>query len=220
MSFIQNGTGLGYAPGWFLAEADCSRQTRTIPQNHAQVKTTAEGGKYVPMGAVFPSNDANAIGIVYEDVDVTTGAMPGSVVTAGVIYADRLPTALASAAKTALEGKGFTIITAVPTVTRPSDTSIGSMTALTVASAAGTAAGDTAVTVTGYTLGSGEKWAYKVASDNAPTIGYNVIADFTWTEWDGTSDITAATGKKIAVIAVDADGRAKAYGSATVTAMS
>ena len=88
MSFIQNGTGLGYAPGWFLAEADCSRQTRTIPQNHAQVKTTAEGGKYVPMGAVFPSNDANAIGIVYEDVDVTTGAMPGSVVTAGVIYGE------------------------------------------------------------------------------------------------------------------------------------
>lgn len=119
MSFIQNSTGTGYAPGWFLAEAECSRETRTIPANHAQVKTADNGGKYVPMGAIFPSNDANAIGIVYEDVDVTAGAMPGSVVTKGVIYGDRLPTALASAAKTALEGKGFTVIETVPTVTRP-----------------------------------------------------------------------------------------------------
>lgn len=119
MSFVLNGTGTGYAPGWFLAEEDCSRETRTIPQNHAQVKTTDRGGKYVPMGAVFPANDATAVGIVYEDVDVTTGAMPGSVVTKGTIYGDRLPTALASAAKTALAGKGFTIIDAVPTVTRP-----------------------------------------------------------------------------------------------------
>ena len=94
-------------------------RSRTIPQNHAQVQTLANGGKYVPMGAVFPSNDENAIGIVYEDVDVTTGAMPGSVVTKGTIYADRLPTALANAAKTALAGKGFRIIDAVPTVTRP-----------------------------------------------------------------------------------------------------
>lgn len=118
MSFVQNGTGTGYAPGWFLAEEICSRETRTISAEHAQVKTADNGGKYVPMGAIFPANDATAVGIVYEDVDVTTGNMPGSVVTKGTIYADRLP-ALAAAAKTALAGKGFTIIDAVPTVTRP-----------------------------------------------------------------------------------------------------
>lgn len=119
MSFINSETGVGYAPGWFLAEEACSRETRTIPANHAQVKTAANGGKYVPMGAIFPSNDANAVGIVYEDVDVTSGAMPGSVVTAGAIYADRLPTALASAAKTALAGKGFRVIDTAPATTRP-----------------------------------------------------------------------------------------------------
>jgi hypothetical protein len=119
MSFIQNGTGVGYAPGWFLAEEICSRESRTIPANHAQVKTADNGGKYVPMGAIFPANDATAVGIVFEDVDVTTGAMPGSVVTKGVVYLDRLPTAPAAAAKTALEGLGFKFITAVPTVTRP-----------------------------------------------------------------------------------------------------
>lgn len=123
MSFNAATTGVSYAPGWFLADNEhCTRETRTIPANHAQVKTAANGGKYVPMGAIWPSNDANAVGIVYEDVDVTTGNMPGSVVTAGTVYADRLPTAAASAAKTALEGKGFKFITTNPAVTRPDDT--------------------------------------------------------------------------------------------------
>lgn len=90
MSFIGAGhQGQTYAPGWFLVNnEDCSRFTKTIPQSLA---TTAEDGtKYVPMGTAFPSNDANAIGIIYEDVDVTTGDMPGSVVTKGEVYEDRL----------------------------------------------------------------------------------------------------------------------------------
>jgi len=122
MSFNQAKTGIGYAPGWFLADNEhCTRETRQIAANHAQVKTADNGGKYVPMGAIWPSNDANAVGIVYEDVDVTTGNMPGSVVTAGTVYADRLPAAAASAAKTALEALGFKFITTTPAVTRPDD---------------------------------------------------------------------------------------------------
>ena len=45
--------------------------------------------------------------------------MPGSVVLAGRVYEDRLPVAIAEAAKTALTGKGFVFIAASPTVTRP-----------------------------------------------------------------------------------------------------
>ena len=71
-------------------------------------------------GTPFPSNDANAVGLVYEDVDVSAGDMPGSVVMSGVVYESRLPVTLAVAAKTALEGKGFTFVT-VPSVTRPAD---------------------------------------------------------------------------------------------------
>ena len=108
--------GKVYAPGYFLAHEKCVRETREIPQTGA---TTADnGGKYVKMGTIFPSNDANAVGIVYEDVDVTTGNMPGSVVTKGVVYTNRLPVAPASAARTALEGKGFVFLTE-PEVTRP-----------------------------------------------------------------------------------------------------
>ena len=90
MSFIgAEKQGQTYAPGWFLVtDEDCVRKTRQIAQSGAT--TTAEGGKYVPMGSAYPSNDANAIGIVYEDVDVTDGDMPGSVVLQGTVYEDRL----------------------------------------------------------------------------------------------------------------------------------
>lgn len=169
MSFIgEVVNGKVYAPGWFLAHEECERKTRQIPQSLAT--TEANGTKYVKMGTVYPANDATAEGIVYEDVDVTTGAMPGSVVLKGVVYEDRLPEAvatyssatvpsggnpktlglyersgsspnyvytlttdttvssgktyysydgkkIASAAKTALEGKGFTF-KASPAVTR------------------------------------------------------------------------------------------------------
>lgn len=109
--------GQTYAPGWFLANnEDCTRETRQIKQDGAEI---ADGGaKYVPMGTVYPSNDSSAEGIVYEDVDVTTGDMPGSVVTKGEIYEDRLPETIDGDAKTALEDKGFIFKTA-PKVTRP-----------------------------------------------------------------------------------------------------
>jgi len=90
MSFTQNNNNSRvYAPGWFLADNEgCERKTRQIAQSGA---TTAENGtKYIPMGTIYPSNDANATGIVYEDVDVTTGDMPGSVVLKGTVYEDRL----------------------------------------------------------------------------------------------------------------------------------
>ena len=121
MSFIQNKTGYGYVPGWFLAEADCSRQTRTIAQNHAQVVTSGTS-KHVPMGAFYPANSSATVeGIVYEDVDVTTGAMPGSVVTKGVVYLDRLPAAPGTGVQAALEAKGFKFYATAPAVTRPGD---------------------------------------------------------------------------------------------------
>lgn len=91
MSFIQNDTSSQvYAPGYFLAHEECVRKTKQFNQNSALVKTAANGGKYVPMGTAYPTNDGNAIGIAYEDVDVSTGNMPGSVVTKGDVYESRL----------------------------------------------------------------------------------------------------------------------------------
>ena len=119
MSFIQNDTeSKVYAPGYFLAHEECTRLTRQIPQEGAT--TAPNGGKYVKMGTFYPANDSTSVeGIVYEDVDVTTGNMPGSVVTKGEVYLDRLPVAPASGVQAALEAKGFKFIATSPAVSRP-----------------------------------------------------------------------------------------------------
>lgn len=117
MSFISEHKGRVFAPGYFLADPEnCERRTR---QMSASKGTTGDyGTKYIPMGTIYPANDNTAEGIVYEDVDVTDGDMPGSVVLSGTVYETRLPATIATAAKTALTAKGFRFITE-PTVTRP-----------------------------------------------------------------------------------------------------
>jgi len=125
MSFIQHDAlNTLYQPGWFLASGDCKRETITVAANHPQVVTKADGSKYVPAGALLSKttgtgNDAvtTYFGLLYEDVDVSTGDMPGSCVSAGVVYEDRLPASVAAAAKTALTGIKF--IATAPTITRP-----------------------------------------------------------------------------------------------------
>lgn len=87
---------------------------------------------------------------------------------------------------------------------------------ITVASAAGTASGTTKLTISGYTKPVGASYVYKTGT-TAPTVTYGSMPDYTWTVWDGTSDITAETGKKITVAAVGENG-ALASGNTTVTA--
>ena len=120
MSFISTPAfqGKGWEAGWFLVNnEECTRLTKTIAANHAQVITRSDGTKYVPAGAVIPANDGTAVGILYEPIDVTSGAMPGSVVVKGEVYTDRLPAAPAAAAVSALTGIKFTATS--PTITRP-----------------------------------------------------------------------------------------------------
>lgn len=114
-----------------------------------------------------------------------------------------------------VDGNGKTTDWVLVTIT---DEYTGELDEITVQSAAGTASGDTAITMSGYTPGAGESYVYKVATGTAPSIEYGHIPDYTWTAWDGTSDITAATGKKITIVSVDTNGRAVAAGNATVTA--
>ena len=116
MSFIASGTGKVNQYGHFLAREECTRKTREIPQSLAT--TENDGTKVVKSGTPYPSNDGNCVGFVYEDTDVTTGNMPGSVVLKGNVYEAKLPVELAGAAKTALEALGFVFETE-PTVTRP-----------------------------------------------------------------------------------------------------
>ena len=94
-------------------------------------------------------------------------------------------------------------------------TGSGTLGTLTVNSVAGTATGDTKVTVS-PAKASGNSYKYKVgASANAVTYGQNVQ---TWSAWDGSADITAATGQVITVVECDSSYKAVKAGNATVTA--
>lgn len=93
----------------------------------------------------------------------------------------------------------------------------GSLGSLTITSAAGTNVGGTAIDAD-YTLGSGQHFVYKVGN-SAPTIGYREEADYTWTEWDGSSDIAvgaANNGKKITVAVVNSQNKALMSGNVTL----
>lgn len=87
---------------------------------------------------------------------------------------------------------------------------------LTVTSAAGTSSGNSKITVSPAKANAGNVYKYKVGSAaETVTYGQNVK---TWTAWDGTSDITAASNQKITVVEASSDYKALKAGSATVTA--
>lgn len=111
MSFIGKSKNGGvYAPGYFLVNNEsCTRKTAQIEQGGGYVVEDENGAKYAPMGSIYPANDGTAKGIIYEDVDVTFGDMPGSVVYAGSVYKNRLPN-ITPEAEAALKSSGFVFV--------------------------------------------------------------------------------------------------------------
>lgn len=83
--------------------------------------------------------------------------------------------------------------------------------AITLNAAAGTNAGDTVVTASGYTPGEGESYKY-VIGDAPATVALG--KEFTGTAFtSGTTQITAAATKYVTVVSVDSNGKAKAAGA-------
>lgn len=111
MSFIGKTEGIGFEAGSFIAYGDeqIIRVTKQIAESGAT--SLDDGTKYVKAGTPYPSNDANAIGLVYEDTDVTHGDVPGSVIVGNAVVTESLlPVTLDSDAKTALQALGFTFV--------------------------------------------------------------------------------------------------------------
>jgi len=214
VSFI-SGPALGatFEPGWFLVDDEaCLRLTKTVSASHAQA-VERQGRTVVPAGAVVPANDATAVGILYEEIDVTEGDAPGSVVVEGTVYGDRLPAALNQAAATAMTK--IRVLTS-PAVVRPTEFVV--FKSFDVTSVAGSASGKTKLGISGYSPANGETLVYKTNSTTAPAVKLGDDLSSGWTAWNGTEDITATTGHKITVAGKDAYGKAVAAGSATVTA--
>lgn len=129
--------------------------------------------------------------------------------------------------KASKEGKGNTSVTLTGFMSMDAQGTIpiefysiastgSSLVEITVTSAAGSSSGKTAITMTGFTPSSGDSYVYKTDSSTAPTINYGEVPNYSWTPWNGSSNITATNGHKIAIVAVSSTGLAKAYGSTTV----
>lgn len=93
----------------------------------------------------------------------------------------------------------------------------GTVENLTVTSVAGTLTGATKITVS-PTLTAGNSYMYKTAASlTLPGLNDLCNAGSGYGTWNGTSDITATTGNKIAIIEVDSNYKAIKGGIATVT---
>ena len=86
---------------------------------------------------------------------------------------------------------------------------------LTVQSAAGSTTGKTKLTVTPAKSGSNIYMTKTGASVDKPS--YDGDCSSGYQEWDGTSELTAATGQKILVVECTSDKKARKAGIATVT---
>lgn len=87
---------------------------------------------------------------------------------------------------------------------------------LVVTSAAGTASGDTKITVA-PTLTEGDSYMYKTAATVTLPARFDVCdTEAGYTAWNGTVDITAITGNEIVIVEIDADDKAVKAGKATV----
>lgn len=89
----------------FLASEHMIQKTRQATT--AMSNLTENSRKFIKGGTVYPSNDANAEGIVFETVDVTDGNTPISVIVAGRIYKNRLHTVPTETAITAMKDITF-----------------------------------------------------------------------------------------------------------------
>lgn len=99
-------------------ESEVGLVLKTAQVDDTGITADEYGFKTVKGGTVWPSNDTNAEGIVFEDVDVTHGERAASVITGGRIYKSRLPETLQSAAETALKAKGIVFVDEPPAISR------------------------------------------------------------------------------------------------------
>ena len=96
-------------PNFLESEVGLVLKTRQV--DNVGIDADDFGNKTVVAGTIYPTNDGNAEGIIFEDVDVTNGEHAAPVLVAGRVLASRLPVAPSDAAKTALAAKGIILVT-------------------------------------------------------------------------------------------------------------
>lgn len=77
-----------------LAVADHYVAIKKTFKMNDEAATTVNGRKIVKAGTVYPKNDATAVGMVLNDVDVTEGDADGALLVHGFVDKDKLPEAI------------------------------------------------------------------------------------------------------------------------------
>ena len=88
---------------------------------------------------------------------------------------------------------------------------------LTVTSAAGSTAGQTAITVQ-PTITQGNHYVYQTGASVTLPTEYGADVSSGWTAWNGTGEISATTGNEIGIVEADSGNKAVKAGKTTVTA--
>lgn len=65
--------------------------------------TDVNGKKIIKAGTVYPANDSTAVGIVFNDYDVTDGDVSGAILLEGYVKKSALPTTPSADAITAMK---------------------------------------------------------------------------------------------------------------------
>ena len=117
MSIITTTTSTPDIP-WLASERSLRLVSYTAEDDNGQI-VTENGRKIIKSGTVYPANGATAVGIVFNDVDVTDGDAPMSLMISGHVWESRLNTGdggLDDDAKAALAANGifFDFNNAVP----------------------------------------------------------------------------------------------------------
>ena len=95
-------------PNILESEVGLVLKTYTADQTNAETVGTK---KIIKAGSVYPTNATGAIGIVFEDVDMTDDTKrPISVIVAGRVLEKRLPVTVDTTAKTELEKSGIVFV--------------------------------------------------------------------------------------------------------------
>lgn len=102
----------------FLASEVSLRLVSTTASSTSALAVTENGRKVIKAGTVYPSNDALAKGIIFQDVDVTDGDAAAPLMVAGHYYSDKLGVTVAEAAIAAFKAQGL-FGEEEPAVTRP-----------------------------------------------------------------------------------------------------
>lgn len=107
-------------PNFLASEVGLRTVTCTFAKSTAGA-VMENGRKILKAGMVYPLNDATAKGIIFQDVDVTDGDRPGSLMVAGHYYDDKLVAPTNVNAKPVFQAQGLFMDAKAPTVTVPLD---------------------------------------------------------------------------------------------------